>query len=63
MPGFKTYQAKGVNLAVAQKARVDVALAGWRAPETQQSTVEAARAWRQVETQISELSGVVTGKE
>ncbi|MBV9574079.1 MAG: carboxypeptidase regulatory-like domain-containing protein [Acidobacteriales bacterium] len=59
-PGFKSYKAKNVVLRVAQKARVDVALTVGGAVE--QVTVEGS--WvAQVETQSSDLSGVVTGKE
>ena len=58
--GFKTYKASGVVLRVAQKARVDVALSigGAKEEVDVQGTTVA-----QVETQSSELSGVVTGKE
>jgi len=59
-PGFKKYQANGIILRVAQKARVDVAMeVGAQATEvTVQGTSVA-----QVETQSSDLSGTVTGKE
>ncbi len=58
--GFKGYQAKGVALDVAQKARVDVAMQV--GATTTEVTVEGA-AVAQVETQSSELGGVVSGKE
>ena len=59
-PGFKTYEAKGVILRVAQKARVDTALqVGATNTEV---TVEGSTV-AQVETQSSDVSGVVTGKE
>jgi len=59
-PGFKKYEAKGVVLEVAQKARVDVAMqVGAAATEV---TVEGTSV-AQVETQSSDLSGTVTGKE
>ncbi|HYM77895.1 MAG TPA: carboxypeptidase regulatory-like domain-containing protein [Candidatus Dormibacteraeota bacterium] len=58
--GFKKFQAKGVVLDVAQKARVDVALQVGAA--TTEVVVEGA-AVAQVETESSELSGTVTGKE
>jgi hypothetical protein len=58
--GFKKYEAKGVTLDVAQKARVDVTLEVGAA--TTEVIVEGANV-AQVETQSSELSGVVTGKE
>src|SRR5271157_1867809 len=58
--GFKKFQAKGVVLDVAQKARVDVTLEVGAA--TTEVIVEGS-AVAQVETQSSELAGVVTGKE
>ncbi len=58
--GFKKYQAKGVVLDVAQKARVDVALQVGAA--TTEVVVEGTNV-AQVETQSSDLSGTVTGKE
>src|ERR1700738_1636263 len=58
--GFKKYQAKGVVLRVAEKARVDVALqVGASSIEV---TVEGAEV-AQVETQSSGLTGTVTGKQ
>jgi hypothetical protein len=58
--GFKKYQAKGVKLDVAQKARVDVDLeVGATTTEVIVQGTEVA----QVETQSSELAGTVTGKE
>ena len=59
-PGFKKYQAKGVKLDVAQKARVDVDLQVGAA--TTEVVVEGSNV-AQVETQSSELAGTVTGKE
>jgi hypothetical protein len=59
-PGFKKYEVKGVILRVAQKARVDTALQVGGA--TSEVTVEGSTV-AQVETQSSELSGIVTGKE
>jgi carboxypeptidase family protein len=59
-PGFKKYQAKGVKLQVGQKARADVALQVGAANTTVE--VEGVTV-AQVETQSSDLSGVVTGKE
>lgn len=59
-PGFKKYQAKGVKLDVAQKARVDIPLQVGAA--TTEVTVEGTDV-AQVETQSSELAGTVTGKE
>jgi len=58
--GFKKYQAKGVVLDVAEKARVDVTLEVGAA--TTEIIVEGTNV-AQVETQSSELAGVVTGKE
>ena len=59
-PGFKKYQAKGVVLDVAQKARLDVTLEVGAA--TTEVIVEGENV-AQVETQSSELAGTVTGKE
>jgi len=58
--GFNTYEAKGIVLSVAQRARVDATLAVGEVKTT--VTVEAATT-TQVETESSEVSGVVTGKE
>jgi hypothetical protein len=58
--GFKKYTATGVTLAVAQKARVDVMMQVGAA--NTEVTVEGASV-AQVETQSSDLSGTVTGKE
>ena len=58
--GFKKYEAKGVVLRVAQKARVDVNLEVG-AITTEVNVVGAGVA--QVETQSSEISGVVTASE
>ena len=58
--GFKKFQAKGVKLDVAQKARVDVAMqVGAISTEVIVEGVNVA----QVETQSSDLSGTVNGKE
>ena len=59
-PGFKKYQAKGIVLRVAQKTRADASLqVGGTSTEV---TVEGTGIGA-VETQSSELSGVITGKE
>ena len=58
--GFKKFQAKSVVLDVAQKARVDVTLQVGAA--STEVIVEGENV-AQVETQSSELAGVVTGKE
>lgn len=58
--GFKTFQASGVVLRVGQKARVDATLA----PGAVETVVEVqGQNLNQVETQSSELAGVVTGKQ
>src|SRR5271166_1071149 len=59
-PGFKTYLAKGIVLRVAQKTRADAELQVGGA--TSEVTVEGSGIG-QVETQSSEMSGVITGKE
>ena len=58
--GFNTYEARGIVLDVSQRARVDATLTVGEVKTT--VTVEAAGA-TQVETESSEVSGVVTGKE
>ena len=58
--GFNTYAANGVVLRVAQRARADATLTVGEVKTT--VTVEAATA-TQVETESSEVSGVVTDKE
>jgi hypothetical protein len=58
--GFNTYDANGIVLSVSQRARVDATLTVGEVKTT--VTVEAAAA-TQVETESSEVSGVVTGKE
>src|SRR5579872_3782640 len=58
--GFKKYQAKGVKLDVAQKSRVDVAL---QVGATSTEVVVEGADVAQVETQSSDLSGTVNGKE
>jgi hypothetical protein len=58
--GFKKYEAKGVVLRVADKARVNVALeVGTIATEVVVQGSDVA----QVETQSSEIAGAITGKE
>ncbi|HEV2400967.1 MAG TPA: carboxypeptidase regulatory-like domain-containing protein [Candidatus Sulfotelmatobacter sp.] len=59
-PGFKKFQAKGVVLDVAQKARVDVTL---EVGTTSTEVVVEGTNVAEVETQSSELAGVVTGKQ
>jgi Carboxypeptidase regulatory-like domain len=58
--GFKKYEAKGVVLDVAEKARVDVTLEVGAA--TTEVVVQGENV-AQVETQSSELAGTITGKE
>jgi hypothetical protein len=58
--GFKKYEATGVILRVAQKARVDTILqVGAAGTEV---TVEGTQV-AQVETQSNEVAGTITGKE
>jgi len=59
-PGFKTYNAKALKLDIGQKARVDVEMAvGAVNTEVVVQGADVA----QVETQSSDLSGVVSGKQ
>src|SRR6185369_15508808 len=58
--GFKRYEAKAIVLQVGQKARADVALEVGTIKE--EVTVEGANV-AQVETQSSDLSGTVNGKQ
>ena len=58
--GFKRHEVKGVILTVGQKARADVALEVGAAKE--EVTVEGSNV-AQVETQSSDLSGTVNGKQ
>src|SRR5215469_14730084 len=58
--GFKKYEVKGVKLDGAEKARVDVTLQV--GTESTEIMVEGT-AVAQVETQSSDLSGTVTGKQ
>jgi hypothetical protein len=58
--GFKKYQATGIVLQVGEKARNNIALEVGAAQE--QVNVEGENV-AQVETQSSDLGGVVTGKE
>jgi outer membrane receptor protein involved in Fe transport len=59
-PGFKKYEAQGVVLRVAEKARINVALeVGTISTEVVVQGSQVA----QVETQSSELGNTVTGKE
>jgi hypothetical protein len=58
--GFKVFQAKGIVVQVAEKARVDVTL---EVGEVSENVIVEGTSVAQVETQSSDLSGVVTGKE
>ena len=58
--GFKKFQAKGVALDVAEKARVDVTL---EVGAISTEVIVQGENVAQVETQSSELAGTVTGKE
>ena len=58
--GFKRYEAKAIVLQVGQKARADVALEVGTIKE--EVTVEGSNV-AQVETQSSDLSGTVNGKQ
>jgi hypothetical protein len=58
--GFKKYEARGVILSVAQKARADVSMQV--GAENAEVTVQGTEV-AQVETQSSDLGGTVTGKE
>jgi hypothetical protein len=58
--GFKKYQAKGVKLDVAEKARVDVDL---QVGSISTEVIVQGENVAQVETQSSELAGTVSGKE
>jgi hypothetical protein len=58
--GFKAFEATGIILPVGEKARVDATLEVGQI--TSEISVQGAGV-AQVETQSSELSGVVTGKE
>jgi len=59
-PGFRKYEAKGVILRVAQKARLDV---GMQVGATTTEVTVLGTNVAQVETQSSDLTGTVTGKE
>jgi hypothetical protein len=58
--GFKAFEAKSIVVRVADKARVDVVL---QVGQISENVVVEGENVAQVETQSSEISGVVTGKE
>jgi hypothetical protein len=59
-PGFRTYQAEGVILRVAQNARIDVTL---QVGNTHEEVTVQGEGLAQVNTQSSELGGTITGNE
>ncbi|MGA2857971.1 MAG: carboxypeptidase regulatory-like domain-containing protein [Candidatus Sulfotelmatobacter sp.] len=59
-PGFRTYQAEGVILRVAQNARIDVTL---QVGDTHEEVTVHGEGLAQVNTQSSESGGTITGKE
>src|SRR5690242_17596359 len=59
-PGFKTYNAKALKLDIGQKARVDVEMA---VGAVNTEVVVQGASVAQVETQSSDLTGTVTGKQ
>ena len=58
--GFRTYQAKGVTLRVAQNARIDVTM---QVGNTHEEVTVHGEGLAQVNTQSAELGGTITGKE
>lgn len=58
--GFQTYQAKGIKLDVAEKARIDITLTVGAVNEEVVVTGESVA---QVETQSAALSSTITGKQ
>jgi len=60
LKGFKTYDATGIILRIGQKARVDAIL---QVGEVTTEVAVQGTSVAQVETQSSEVSGVVTQKE
>ena len=57
---FRTYKAEGVILRVAQNARIDVTL---QVGNVNSEITVQGEGLAQVDTQSSELSGTITGKE
>ena len=58
--GFRKYQAKNVTLRVAQHARIDVSL---QVGDVNSEITVKGEGLAKVNTQTSELSGTITGKE
>ncbi len=59
-PGFQKFEAKGVVLPVAQKLRIDIALTVGAVTE---EIVVSGESVAQVETQSSDISSTITGKQ
>ncbi len=59
-PGFNKFESRGVILRVSQRARVDASLT---IGEVKTAVTVEASGVTQVETESSEVSGVVTGKQ
>jgi hypothetical protein len=58
--GFRKYQAEGVSLRVARDARIDVTLP---VGDTHEQVVVRGEGLAEVNTESSELSGTITGRE
>jgi hypothetical protein len=58
--GFKTYEARGVDLRVGQKARIDVTL---EVGSLSSEVVVSGQGLAQVETQSAQVGGTITGSE
>ncbi len=58
--GFRTYQARGVILRVAQNARIDITL---QVGDIHEEVTVHGEGLAQVNTESSELGGTITGKE
>ena len=59
-PGFRKYQAENITLRVAQDARIDVAM---QIGNVQEEVTVRGEGLAQVNTESSEVSGTITGKE
>ena len=59
-PGFRTYQAQGVTLRVAQNARIDVPM---QIGSAHQEVTVHGEGLAQVDTESAQLGGTITGKE
>ena len=58
--GFRKYQARGVTLRVAQKSRIDITL---QVGDVNSEVTVLGEGLAKVNTQSSELSGTITGRE